>query len=32
MALALDEDPSGLLEKRRAWRSRPAGQRTNLAA
>ena len=32
MALALDEDPSGLLEKRRAWRSRPAGQRTDLAA
>jgi uncharacterized protein YjiS (DUF1127 family) len=32
MALALDEDPSGLLEKRREWRGRPAGQRANLAA
>jgi uncharacterized protein YjiS (DUF1127 family) len=32
MALALDEDPSGLLEKRRAWRGRAAGQRANLAA
>ena len=31
-ALALDEDPSGLLERRRAWRGRPSGQRANLAA
>jgi uncharacterized protein YjiS (DUF1127 family) len=31
-ALALDEDPSGLLVKRRAWRVRPAGERSNLAA
>ena len=31
-ALPLDADPSGLLVRRRAWRERPAGERTNLAA
>jgi uncharacterized protein YjiS (DUF1127 family) len=31
-ALPLGDDPSGLLVKRRAWRERPAGRRTDLAA
>jgi len=31
-ALPLDADPSGLLVKRRAWRGRPTGRRTDLAA
>jgi uncharacterized protein YjiS (DUF1127 family) len=31
-ALPLDADPSGLLVRRRAWRERPTGGRTNLAA
>ena len=31
-ALPLDADPSGLLVKRRAWRDRSAGRRTDLAA
>ncbi len=31
-ALPLDADPSGLLVNRRAWRERPAGRRTDLAA
>lgn len=31
-ALPLDTDPSGLLVRRRAWRERPARQRTGLAA
>jgi uncharacterized protein YjiS (DUF1127 family) len=31
-ALPLDADPSGLLVRRRAWRERSVGARTNLAA
>jgi uncharacterized protein YjiS (DUF1127 family) len=31
-ALPLDADPSGLLVRRRAWRERSIGQRTDLAA
>jgi uncharacterized protein YjiS (DUF1127 family) len=31
-ALPLDADPSGLLVRRRAWRERPVGERTHLAA
>jgi uncharacterized protein YjiS (DUF1127 family) len=31
-ALPLDADPSGLLVRRRAWRERSGGERTNLAA
>ena len=31
-ALPLDADPSSLLVRRRAWRERPVGERTHLAA